>query len=159
VPNLHDPEFVEDRDVEGFRARRARIGYQLGTERLGVSLWEVGPGQAAYPYHFHLSEEEVLVVISGSAVLRSPEGSSVLGPGDVVRFEVGPKGAHQLLNEGEEPVRFLALSTHGQPDIVIYPDSGKLGAAERLPRGGGVRHFFRIEDEVDYYDGEDPGRS
>jgi hypothetical protein len=37
----------------------------------------------------------------------------------------------------------------------LYPDSGKLGAAERLPHGGGLRKFFRFTDEVvDYYDGE-----
>jgi hypothetical protein len=53
-------------------------------------------------------------------------------------------------------VRFLAFSTSGEPDIVIYPDSGKLGAFERLPRGGGLRTMFRIADTVDYHEGEQP---
>jgi hypothetical protein len=39
---------------------------------------------------------------------------------------------------------------------VLYPDSGKLGAAERLSQGGGLRKFFRLDDAVDYYDGEQP---
>jgi hypothetical protein len=37
---------------------------------------------------------------------------------------------------------------------VIYPDSGKLGAYERLPDGGGLRALFRLRDSVDYHDGE-----
>ncbi len=37
---------------------------------------------------------------------------------------------------------------------MFYPDSGKVGAAERLPAGGGVRLYFRESDGVDYYDGE-----
>ena len=51
-------------------------------------------------------------------------------------------------------MRFLSVSTHGTADIVFYPDSGKVGVSERLPRGGGIRHDFRIADAVDYYDGE-----
>jgi hypothetical protein len=55
-------------------------------------------------------------------------------------------------------VRFLAFSTNGEPDIVIYPDSNKLGALERLPPGAGLRAMFRLSDTVDYYEGEQPPR-
>jgi uncharacterized cupin superfamily protein len=156
LPNLNDPHFDEQRDQEGFTARRARIGYQLGAERLGVSLWELPPGEAAYPYHFHLGEEELLIVLAGAPALRTPEGWSELAEGDVVSFPRGEDGAHQLVNRTDATVRFLAISTNGDPDLVVCPDAGKLGAAERLPRGGGLRKWFRIEDAVDYYDGERP---
>lgn len=53
-------------------------------------------------------------------------------------------------------VRFLALSTNGAPDIVVYPDSAKVSAAERIPAGGGLRLVFREGDAVDYWDGEPP---
>jgi hypothetical protein len=46
----------------------------------------------------------------------------------------------------------------GDPDIVIYPDSGKVGAFERLPDGGGLRAMFRVGDKVDYHEGEQPPR-
>jgi len=60
------------------------------------------------------------------------------------------------VNETDETVRFLAFSTSGDPDLVVYPDSGKLGAFERLPDGGGLRAMFRSGDAVDYYEGERP---
>lgn len=154
--NLARAEFDEPRDHDGFRAKRARIGYALDASRLGVSLWELPPGEASCPYHFHHAEEELLVVLAGSPSLRTPEGWCELESGDVVSFPRGESGAHQLLNRTEETVRFLALSTNGEPDVVIYPDSGKLGAAERLPSGGGLRAFFRLEQQVDYWDGEEP---
>jgi hypothetical protein len=56
----------------------------------------------------------------------------------------------------EDTVRFLAFSTSGEPDIVIRPDSGTLGAYERVPQGSGLRAVFRMVDTVDYYDGEQP---
>jgi len=154
--NLNQPDFDEPREAEGFRARRARVGRQLGTEKLGVSYWELPPGQAAYPYHWHLTEEELLVVMDGAPSLRTPDGWRELQEGEVVAFPRGELGGHQLVNRTEATVRFLVFSTQPGPDIVMYPDSGKVGAFARRPDGSGFRELFRISDAVDYYDGERP---
>jgi uncharacterized cupin superfamily protein len=154
--NIENPQFDDIRDQEGFRANRARLGRQSGAQRLGLSLWEVPPGQAAYPYHAHLTEEEILVVIEGRPSLRTPDGWREMETGEVVVFERGETGAHQIVNRTEDQVRFLAASTGGEPDIVIQPDSGKVGAFERRPEGDGLRVWFRGEDARDYYDGESP---
>jgi uncharacterized cupin superfamily protein len=156
VTNIDYPEFDEPREHPGFRCRRARLSRQAGGERLGLSLWEVPPGEAAYPYHHHLTEEELVLVLEGRPSLRTPEGWRELQEGEVVSFLRGGPGAHQLVNRSRETVRFLAFSTSGEPDIVIYPDSGKLGANERRADGGGLRAMFRMSDTVDYHDGEQP---
>lgn len=156
MANINRPEFDEIRDWEGFRARRARVGRQLGTQRLGVSYWEVDPGEAAYPYHVHLAEEELVVVLEGRPSLRTPEGWRELEPGEAVWFPRGEAGAHQLVNRSEEPVRFLAVSTQEGPDVVIQPDSGKVGAFERRPQGGGLGLWFHPDDQRGYIDGEQP---
>ncbi|MDX6685159.1 MAG: hypothetical protein QOF86_1287 [Baekduia sp.] len=154
MPNIYDPDFDEPRrTVDGFHALRARLGHQLGTERVGLSQWEVGPGQAAYPYHFHLAEEEVLVVLDGRPALRTPAGWRRLERGEVVRFAPGEDGAHQLANDTEETVRLLAISTHGQPDIVLYPDEGKVGPAERRSDGSGFKQYYNLKDAVPYHHG------
>jgi uncharacterized cupin superfamily protein len=154
APNLNDPVFDEPREHPGFRCRRARLSRQAGSERLGLSLWELPPGEAAYPYHYHLGEEELLVLLDGQLSLRTPTGWRELEQGDVLAFPRGEQGAHQLVNRTQDTVRFLALSTSGDPDLVVYPDSNKLGACERLPEGGGLRRMFRLGDTVDYHEGE-----
>lgn len=156
APNVNQPEFDERRDEPGFVARRARLGRQLGSEKLGASLWELSPGQAAYPYHWHMTEEELLIVTEGTPHLRTPEGWRELEEGEVVAFPRGEEGGHQLMNRTERPVRFLAFSTQPGPDIVMYPDSGKVGAFERRPDGGGLYKLFRLDDAIDYHDGETP---
>jgi hypothetical protein len=42
------------------------------------------------------------------------------------------------------------------PEVLIYPDSGKLGAATRAPgaTGEGGMWFFRQDDAVGYFEGE-----
>ncbi|MBS1880314.1 MAG: cupin domain-containing protein [Actinobacteria bacterium] len=156
MPNIEEPDFVDRDGPPGFRAKRARIGYELGSEAVGVSVWELPPGEAAYPYHFHYSDEEVVIVLRGRPTLRTPAGERVLEQGEAVRFELGPGGAHQISNPTAEPVRFLAVSSHGRPDIVVYPDSNKVGASERGPRGAGFNAFFDLDDAVDYWRGETP---
>jgi uncharacterized cupin superfamily protein len=157
MPNIYDPHFDEPREtVEGFTAYRARIGHQLGTERVGLSYWRIPAGQVAYPYHFHLAEEEVLVLLEGDLALRMPHGWTRVRRGDCVRFPPGEEGAHQLVNDGEVEARFLAISTHGQPDVVLYPDEGKICAAERNPDGEGLKVYFKLADAVHYDEGIEP---
>jgi uncharacterized cupin superfamily protein len=154
--NVNRPDFDEPRDHPGFRARRARIGRQVGSQLLGASLWEVDPGEAAYPYHAHLAEEELVVVLEGRPTLRTPEGRRAVEPGEVLSFPRGEEGAHQLVNESDAVVRFLAVSTQYGPDIVVQLDSDKISPVERRPQGGGLNLWFRREDAVDYYEGEAP---
>ena len=156
MTNINEPIYDEEREQPGFRCRRARLSRQAGSDRLGLSLWELPAGEAAYPYHYHLAEEELVVVLEGRPSLRGPDGWRELSGGEVVPFLRGEQGAHQLVNRTDEVVRFLAFSTNGEPDIVIRPDSNTLGAYERLAHGGGLRAVFRQDDAVDYYEGEQP---
>ena len=104
--NIENPHYDEPREGEGFRCKRARISRQAGAERLGVSLWEVPPGQAAYPYHAHLTEEELVIVLEGRPSLRTPSGWRELEQGEVVSFLRGEQGAHQIVNRGDTTIRF-----------------------------------------------------
>lgn len=156
MPNINDANFDEPREQAGFRCRRARLSRQAGSVRLGLSLWELPAGEAAYPYHHHLGEEELVIVLDGRPDLRTRDGSRALEEGEVVAFPRGEEGGHQLVNRTSETVRFLAFSTNGEPDLVVYPDSGKIGAFERLPDGGGLWAMFRTAEAVDYYAGEQP---
>jgi uncharacterized cupin superfamily protein len=156
-PNVFDPDFEPRGHPQrpDFDARRAFIGRGAGSQRLGASVWEIEPGKSAYPYHAHLGDEELIVVLSGRPSMRTPDGWRELEPGEAVAFPRGEAGAHQLTNRSSEPVRFLAISTSGSPDIVLYPDAGKLGASERAPDGSGLTRFFFLDAAVDYWDGVD----
>lgn len=154
MPNIFEPHFDEPREHPGFECLRARIGRQAGAERIGASVWEVPPGEAAYPYHFHLVEEELLFVLRGRPSLRTPEGWRELAPGEAVAFLVGERGAHQLANRTDETVRFLVVSPNGVPEICIYPDSDKIAFYDRPGKGAALSELHRRSDAVDYYEGE-----
>jgi uncharacterized cupin superfamily protein len=158
VPNLFEPEFDADQQRPGFTYRRAKLGAQAGGQKLGASLYELPPGQSTFPYHAHTANEEMLLVLSGSPHLRTPDGWRELKPGEVVAFPAGEQGAHQLHNRSRENVRLLVVSTMIAPEVNIYPDSGKLMAATRAPgaAGQGFQESYRRKQATDYWQDERP---
>ena len=93
-----------------------------------------------------------MFVVSGRCQVRTPEGLTEIGPGDYVSFPPGG-GAHQLINDFEEPCVYLGLSALQGVDFVEYPDSGKVAFAQGSPPTG-KRLLFRAGDPPDYWDGE-----
>ena len=158
-PNVFSAELRQDADdPPGFRASYSRIGVDAGSQRLGATLYELPPGEALCPYHAHLANEEMLIVVAGTPSLRTPDGWRTLDPGDVVSFPVGSEGAHQVANFSDGETRVLMVSELIGPEIAIYPDSGKILAREQPPGrpATGYRKLFRDADEVDYWEGEEP---
>ena len=90
--------------------------------------------------------------MQGQPTLRSPDGEQDLREGDVVCFRRGKDGFHQVINRTDEPIRVLMLSTMIAPDIVEYPDSGKVGA--RSVAGERIL-LSRPGPTLDYWEGED----
>ena len=136
-----------------FVHRGIRVADEIGAERLGASLYELGPGEQICPYHYHYANEEWLFVVSGTPIVRAPDGDHVLRAGDVTCFPTGPEGAHSVRNETGEPVRVLMLSTLIYPEIPVYPDSDKIGTRP-VDVGEADRLNFRRSEAVDYWDGE-----
>jgi uncharacterized cupin superfamily protein len=126
----------------------------LGGGKLTAGLWELAPGGRSFPLHLHHVAEEALYVLSGRAQVRTPEGLTPIGPGDFVSFPPGGP-AHQLVNDGVEPLVYLAVATASGVDVVEYPDSDKVAAmVGTFPDR--KRWIYRQGAQVDYFDGE-PG--
>jgi uncharacterized cupin superfamily protein len=120
MSNVFEPEW----DGERGGNRIARVAAAAGSQRLGASVVELAPGTLSSPYHLHHANEELLIVLSGTPELRTPEGVRELQPGEVVSFPRGPEGTHRLRNNSPEPCRLLFISELNYPDIVSYPDTG-----------------------------------
>lgn len=157
-PNVLEPEFEESDERPGFGWRGAWVGHHAGADRLGASVYELAPGQAAFPYHWHAANEEMLIVLQGSPSLRGPDGWRELLEGEVVAFPRGARGAHQVANRGQQPVRVLMLSEMRGPDICPHVDSEVLGVREAPPGSGkpGLSLNLPAGAAVDYWYGEAP---
>ena len=88
---------------DGMEARFARE--QLGLDRTGLTMFRLGPGLRVPFGHRHEDQEEVYVVVQGSARIKIDDKVVELGqwdavhvPGDVMRnLEGGPDGASVIV--------------------------------------------------------------
>lgn len=131
-------------------ARLARLGPLIGASQLGASLTVVPPGKAAFPFHSHRANEELIIVLAGAGTLRRGTERLPLRAGDVAACPAGgPETAHQVINTGSEELRYLCVSTQRQPEVCQYPDSGKLAAYDAT-----LYHMALDGAPLDYWQGE-----
>ena len=142
-------DFSTEKTPEGYRCNAVSFGKRIGAKRMGMTVYELPPGQAICPYHFEWTDEEWLMVIAGTPTLRVPEGERILEPGDTVCFPEGPAGAHYIRNDAEALARVALLSTKNGVGIAEYPDSDKVGVW-----AGDKHYMLRRSDHLDYWDGE-----
>lgn len=156
-PNVVNAAEVEPRQVDQgqHRMTRRRLAAAAGARQLGVSLCELAPGARSYPLHWHGANEEGIYVISGRAIARIGAAEVPVGPGDYLAFPVGPDHAHQLVNDGDQPVVYLCVATDHRCEVVGYPDSNKIKVlAGPTWEDLWVDHTTRPEGSLDYWDGE-----
>lgn len=110
------------------------------------------PGKFSYPYHFHRNAEELFIILEGEATLRSPEGYQTISKGDIIFFEEGSSGTHQLYNHSDEQLIYIDLRTKANIDVCEYPDSGKINILPALD-------IFEEGSKVSYYSGEEGVKS
>ena len=143
-------EFKEDPNkIDNFRLFTdiSRIKKGINPQNLNFDLRQLNPGQYCAAYHFHRYAEELFMIISGAATLRTPAGLEIVKTGDLIFFEKGETGAHQLYNHTTEPCIYLDIRTFIGHDICEYPDSNKLFIVPTY-------EIFNKDSQVEYFEGE-----
>lgn len=113
---------------------------------LVCAVWELDPGVTMGPYHLHHGTDELLIVLRGTATVRTPDGERELPPGSVLQFPRGLDGAHQLSNRSSEVLRYVMAAFHGTPEVIEYLDDGVTIVGARTASGDGERLFRRFPD-------------
>ena len=84
------------------------VGTALGTEHMGIRLYELDPGEStAFGYHAHENQEEVFYVLDGTLTFETEGGDVKVGAGEAVRF--GPGEFQQSHNAAEARARVLGI--------------------------------------------------
>lgn len=144
VPSKHKNEHDE------YEYYKRELVPKSESHHCAISVYEIPPGKSAYPYHYHMKNEEAFYIISGSGVLKTSTGDKEITAGDFLFFPASEKGAHKLTNKSEtEMLVYLDFDTHNEIDVAFYPDSGKIGVW-----GKNINQIYKTDHQVTYYDGE-----
>ena len=163
IPDLKNPEtmptIIKSETLEyktdpnalkefGLQTLIPRLGTLAGATHFTFDIRKLDPDMYSFPYHYHRNSEEMMMIISGSMTLRTPEGLTVLKTGDLVFFETGETGAHQFYNHDSVACVYLDIRSTIGIDVAEYPDSGKINI---LP----AREIYEKNSRVAYNKGEE----
>lgn len=159
IRNLDQLEYKPFGHGERYRAQHAPVSQLLGAQKLGFGVVVLPPGKRAWPYHLHLVNEELFVILEGEGTLRMDGQELPVRAGDLISCPPGQHSAHQLINTSEQELKYLAISTRESPEIVKYPDTQKtLFSATTVAEDGSeelIRGLYTDSTpQAGYWDGE-----
>ncbi len=115
------------------------LGDAAGLKNLGIHMMTVAPGDRSSEYHCHRYEDEAIYVISGRGTAVIGDERYALGPGDFMGHPID-RVAHEMINDGNEPLVCLVIGQRLAQDISDYPRKGK-----RLYRHSGERSLVDLD--------------
>lgn len=99
-----------------------RLGDATGLTQFGVNLVTLEPGAMSSLRHWHLAEDEFVMVTEGECVMVQDEGETVMRPGDCAGFPAGSTNGHHFLNRSGAPARFLVVGSKAPREVATYSD-------------------------------------
>lgn len=159
ILNLDQLTYSKHSHGERFEAEIAPVANLMNAEKLGFRITKLPPGKRAWPLHAHYVNEEMFFVLQGEGRVQFGEESYPIRTGDFISAPANPDLPHQIINTSNKELMYLCVSTMLEPEIAVYPDSGKIGviagdAPGRLNETTRLVKFIKAGKETDYWDGE-----
>lgn len=121
-----------------------RLAPMGGLTTMGASHVVLKPGAWSSQRHWHGIEDELLVMLSGEAVLVEDAGETVLRPGDICAWPAGVRDGHHLQNRSDTDCAFVAVSSgDADADWGEYPDIDMVFDPDGYARKDGTRYPTR----------------
>ena len=122
-----EPFHISDVPVTNWTGKNGDIArFQVlskfgGGSNVGVGIDELDPGKYSNEFHYHLTEEEHVFILEGSATLFLGEKSYVMGQGDYCCFPAGQRAGHHLYNHTDQLCKFMTIGENRPHDVCYYP--------------------------------------
>jgi len=92
VVNVDELEFEHQSDGR-FALGVVLLASHTGGQQIGANLFEIPPGKAAFPHHYHCGIEEAIYILDGTGVARIGDDRIEVRAGDWISYPAGPDHA------------------------------------------------------------------
>ena len=99
-----------------------RLGDAGGLTQFGVNLVTLEPGALSSLRHWHLNEDEFVMVTEGECTLVQDAGETVMRPGDCAAFPAGSTDGHHFINRTDTVAKFLVVGSKAPREVATYSD-------------------------------------
>ncbi len=98
------------------------VGDAGGLTQYGVNIVRLEPGGLSSLRHYHMQQDEFLLMLSGACILIDDQGEHGMLPGDCAAFPAGEANGHHLKNTTDAPATFLVVGTRTPTETAYYSD-------------------------------------
>jgi len=113
-----------------------RLGDAGGLTQFGANLVTLQPGAKSSLRHWHLHEDEFVMVTAGECVLVQDAGESTMRAGDCAAFKAGDPDGHHFINRTATVAQFLVIGTRAPREVATYSDVDLMVLLEPGEKGG-----------------------
>jgi uncharacterized cupin superfamily protein len=99
-----------------------RLGDATGLSQFGANLILLEPNAKSSLRHWHLNEDEFVMVTKGTVTLIDDHGSHEMTVGDCAGFPAGDTNGHHFINQTNTEARFLVIGTRATQEVCTYSD-------------------------------------
>ena len=154
--NVEDITEFKGHEHGTFKAQYADVGGKIGAHQLGYNITIIPPGKKSYPFHNHHISEEMFLILEGTGLLRFGKNKYPLKKNDIVACPTGDRSvAHQIINDSNTDLKYLALGTKKPYDICEYPDSDKILSRVSSEEDSKLWNMSKGNESYEYFEGEE----
>ena len=99
-----------------------RVGDAGGLTQFGANIVILEPNAKSSLRHWHMNEDEFVMVSQGKVTLIDDHGETPMSVGDCATFPAGDQNGHHFVNRSEAEVRFLVIGTKAPTEVATYSD-------------------------------------
>ncbi len=124
-----------------------RLGEAGGLTQFGVNLVILAPGARSSLRHWHLHEDEFVMVTMGECTMHLDAGPTIMRAGDCAAFPAGTPDGHCFVNHTDTEARFLVIGTRAPREVATYSDEDLMVTMTPGEGGGAI---FAYKDGTEW---------
>jgi len=99
-----------------------RVGDAGGLTQFGANIVILAPGAKSSLRHWHVKQDEFVMITQGTCTLVDDQGETPMGVGDCATFPANDGNGHHFINNTGDEARFLVIGTRTESETAWYSD-------------------------------------
>ncbi|MCP5087994.1 MAG: cupin domain-containing protein [Rhodobacteraceae bacterium] len=109
-------------DAEMAGRSSLRLGQAGGLTQFGANLVILQPGAKSSLRHWHVKEDEFVMITQGECTLIDDNGEALMQIGDCAAFPANDGNGHHFVNHTDSEARFMVVGTKAAEETAWYSD-------------------------------------
>ena len=121
---------------------KGAVGDKAGLTQFGVNRAVLEPGAGTSMRHWHVNQDEFVIVGEGTVTLIDDYGEHQFHAGDCAGFKAGDANGHHIINKSDKVAILFEIGTRTDTETAYYSDHDLM-----VTKRDGEYHFTRKNGE------------